>query len=105
MHTTLLHREVSGPRRTTILSMNSMIAQPAGSIGAIVLASIADGASVSTAMVVGGIACAIAAPLYLPASRAERRRAAVAAAAPAVAEPAVAEPAAVDVPIEGSTAP
>jgi MFS family permease len=100
MHTTLLHREVSGPRRTTILSMNSMIAQPAGSIGAIVLASIADGASVSTAIVVGGIACAIAAPLYLPAVRAERRRAASAAARPAVAEPAVA-----DMPIERSTAP
>ncbi len=77
MHTTLLHREVDGPRRTTILSMNSMVAQPAGSIGAIVLASIADGASVSTAMVLGGIVCAVAAPLYLPALRAERRRAAV----------------------------
>jgi len=39
-----------------------------------VLASIADGTSLTTAMVVGGIACAVAAPLYIPAWRAERRR-------------------------------
>jgi predicted MFS family arabinose efflux permease len=76
MHTTLLHREVDGPHRTTVLSMNSMVGQPAGAIGAIVLASIADGFSVSTAMVVGGIVCALAAPLYLPARRAELARAA-----------------------------
>ncbi len=74
MHTTLLHREVDGGHRTTVLSMNSMVAQPAGAVGAIVLAAIADGASVSTAMVVAAIACAAAAPLYLPAWRAERRR-------------------------------
>jgi hypothetical protein len=54
--------------------MNSMVSQPAGAIGAIVLASIADGASLTTAMVVGGIACAVAAPLYIPAWRAEQRR-------------------------------
>lgn len=74
MHLTLLHREVDGPQRTTVLSMNSMVGQPAGSIGAIVLAAIADGASVPTAMVVAGIVCAMAAPLYLPARRAERAR-------------------------------
>ena len=74
MHTTLLHRQVDGPHRTTVLSMNSMIGQPAGSLGAIVLASLADGTSVATAMVVGGIICALAAPLYLPAWRQERRR-------------------------------
>jgi hypothetical protein len=39
-----------------------------------VLAAIADGTSLTTAMVVGGIACALAAPLYIPAWRAERRR-------------------------------
>jgi predicted MFS family arabinose efflux permease len=75
MHTTLLHREVDGPHRTTVLSMNSMIGQPAGALGAIVLSAIADGSSVSTAMIIGGIVCALAAPLYLPARRAERRRA------------------------------
>jgi predicted MFS family arabinose efflux permease len=78
MHTTLLHRQVDGPHRTTILSMNSMVSQPAGAIGAIVLAALADGTSVATAMVVGGLICAAAAPLYLPAFRAERRRAAAA---------------------------
>ena len=59
MHTTLLHRQVDGPHRTTVLSMNSMVSQPAGAIGAIVLAALADGTSVTTAMVVGGILCAV----------------------------------------------
>jgi MFS family permease len=72
MHTTLLHRQVEGQHRTTVLSMNSMIAQPAGSLGGIVLAALADGTSVSLAMVVGGIICAVAAPLYLPAWRQEQ---------------------------------
>ncbi len=76
MHMTLLHREVEGPQRTTVLSMNSMVAQPAGAIGLIVLSTLADGASVPVAMVVGGIICALAAPLYLPARRAEREHAA-----------------------------
>ena len=74
MHTTLLHRQVDGPHRTTFLSMNSMISQPAGAIGAIVLAALADGTSVTIAMIVGGILCAVAAPLYIPAWRAEKAR-------------------------------
>ena len=74
MHTTLLHRQVDGPHRTTVLSMNSMISQPAGALGGIVLAALADGTSVSTAMIVGGLICAAAAPLYLPAWRQERAR-------------------------------
>ena len=74
MHTTLLHREVDGAHRTTVLSMNSMVAQPAGALGAILLAALADGTSLSTAMVVGGIVCSLAAPLYIPAWRAERAR-------------------------------
>ena len=74
MHMTLLHRQVDGPHRTTVLSMNSMVAQPAGAIGAIVLAALADGTSLATAFVVGGIACTVAAPLYIPAWRAEQRR-------------------------------
>ncbi len=74
MHSTLLHREVDGPQRATVLSMNSMVSQPAGAIGAIALSALADGTSLSTAMVVGGIVCALAAPLYLPARRAEKAR-------------------------------
>jgi hypothetical protein len=72
MHTALLHRQVDGRHRTTVLSMNSMVGQPAGAIGAIVLSALADGTSLTTAMIVGGIVCAAAAPLYLPALRAER---------------------------------
>jgi hypothetical protein len=79
MHTTLLHRQVEGSHRTTVLSMNSMVSQPAGSLGAITLSALADGAGVSTAMIVGGIICAMAAPLYIPAWRRERANGAVAA--------------------------
>jgi hypothetical protein len=72
MHTTLLHRQVDGPHRTTVLSMNSMVGQPAGALGGIALAALADATSVSAAMIVGGIILAIAAPLYLPAFRQEQ---------------------------------
>jgi hypothetical protein len=51
-----------------------MVAQPAGALGGILLAALADGTSVSTAMIVGGVICAAAAPLYLPAFRQERQR-------------------------------
>jgi MFS transporter, DHA1 family, tetracycline resistance protein len=74
VHMTLLHREVDGPHRSTVVSMNSMMGQPAGSLGLIVLTAIASGTSVSAAMVVGAVVLALAAPLYLPAARAERRR-------------------------------
>ena len=78
MHTTLLHRQVAGSYRTTVLSMNSMVSQPAGALGTITLAALADGTSVGSAMVVGGIICALAAPLYVPAWRQERERRAAA---------------------------
>jgi MFS family permease len=72
MHMTLLHRQVEGPNRTTVISMNSMVSQPAGSIGTIILAAVADGSSVTTALLIGAVVCAVAAPLYLPAWRQER---------------------------------
>lgn len=74
MHTTLLHRQVDSAHRTTVLSMNSMVGQPAGAVGAIVLSALADGTSLPTAMIVGGVVCALAAPLYLPALHAERSK-------------------------------
>lgn len=74
MHMTLLHREVDAAHRTTVISLNSMVFHPAASVGAIVLTTIAAGTSLSVAMIVAGIACAVAAPLYLPAFRAERQR-------------------------------
>jgi predicted MFS family arabinose efflux permease len=76
MHTTLLHREVDAGHRTTVLSLNSMVFHPAAAVGSLVLTSIAAASSLTTAIVVGGIVCALAAPLYLPARRAERARAA-----------------------------
>ncbi|XTZ18013.1 MFS transporter [Micromonospora echinospora] len=73
LHTGLLHRQVDGPYRTVVLSLNSMVAMPAGALGGIVLTALADTTSVRTAMLVGAVVLAVAAPLYLPAWRATRR--------------------------------
>lgn len=73
VHYTLLHREVTGEHRSTVMSMNSMVAQPAGALGMIILTVLAAGTSTSLAIVVGAVVLALAAPLYLPAVRAERR--------------------------------
>jgi predicted MFS family arabinose efflux permease len=72
LHMTLLHEQVDGDNRATVISLNSMLSQPAGAIGGIVLASLAGAVSVTVAMVVGGIVLAAAAPLYLPSWRASR---------------------------------
>ena len=72
LHNTLLHRQVGADTRATVLSLSSMFAQPAGSLGLIVLTGLADGFSTSLAMVVGGVLLALAAPLYVPAWRQER---------------------------------
>jgi MFS family permease len=71
-HSALLHRQVDARTRATVLSLNSMFAQPAGSLGLIVLTSVADRVSTSAAMLVGGVVIALAAPLYLPALGQER---------------------------------
>jgi MFS family permease len=73
LHTGLLHRQVDGPYRTSVLSLNSMMAAPASALGLVVLTALADAAGVRTAMVVGAVVLAVAAPLYLPAWRAARR--------------------------------
>ncbi|MDG4780579.1 MFS transporter [Micromonospora sp. WMMD961] len=88
LHTGLLHRQVDGPYRTSVLSLNSMMAQPAAALGGVVLTALAAAISVSAAMVVGAVVLAVAAPLYLPAWLAGRR------AAPAVEPTAVPVPAA-----------
>ncbi|WP_446219805.1 MFS transporter [Micromonospora sp. IBHARD004] len=72
LHMGLLHRQVDGPYRTSVISLNSMMAQPAGALGGLVLTTLADRSSVSTAMFVGAVVLALAAPLYLPAWRAGR---------------------------------
>lgn len=73
VHNTLVHREVTSAHRTTVLSMNSMMMQPAFAIGSILLTALASGVSTGFAIVVGAVVLAAAAPLYLPAARAERR--------------------------------
>jgi MFS family permease len=72
VHTTLLHRQVDNAHRTTVLSMNSMVSMPAGALGGVLLAALADATSLPVAIVVGAVICAVAAPLYLPAWRQER---------------------------------
>ncbi|KAE8762420.1 MFS transporter [Georgenia thermotolerans] len=71
-HMALLHRQVDGPRRATVVSLNSMVAQPAGALGAVALTALADTASVAVAVCLGAVVLALAAPLYLPAWRQER---------------------------------
>jgi MFS transporter, DHA1 family, tetracycline resistance protein len=73
VHMTLLHEQVSGAHRTTVVSMNSMLFQAFAALGMVVLTGLVTGASTGTAMLVGGLVLAAAAPLYLPA-RARRRR-------------------------------
>jgi MFS family permease len=73
LHHALLHRQVTSEHRTTVLSLNSMAAQPAFAVGLVVLTALADGTSVRVAIVTGAVVLAFAAPLYLPAWRAERQ--------------------------------
>ncbi|RZS44344.1 putative MFS family arabinose efflux permease [Herbihabitans rhizosphaerae] len=71
-HMTLLHSQVDSAHRSTVVSLNSLVAQPAGALGGIVLTALAAGTSVSTAIIVGAVVLALAAPLYLPAARVAR---------------------------------
>jgi hypothetical protein len=70
VHQGLLHRQVGPAHRTTVLSVNSMMSHPAGALGGITLGALADATSIGTAMLVGAVVLAAAAPLYLPARRA-----------------------------------
>ncbi|MEJ5944192.1 MFS transporter [Pseudokineococcus basanitobsidens] len=72
VHNALLHRQATGENRAVVLSLNSMAAQPAFAVGALVLGAVADASSLSTALVVGAVVLALAAPLYLPAWRHDR---------------------------------
>jgi len=67
LHMGLLHRQVDGPYRTSVISLNSMVAMPAAGLGGIALGALADSAGVTTAMLAGAVVLALAAPLYLPA--------------------------------------
>lgn len=73
LHSTLLHRQVGKDHRATVVSINSMVSQPAASIGVLALTAIADGTGDTRwSFIVAGVVIAVAAPLYLPAWRAER---------------------------------
>jgi MFS family permease len=74
VHLGLLHREVDGPHRTTVLSVNSMVGLTAGAIGGIVLGALADSTTIPTAMAVGAVTLAAAGPLYLVARANARER-------------------------------
>lgn len=69
VHSGLLHRQVEGPYRASLISLNSMVSQPAGTVGLIVLTAVAARAGVPTAMLIGAVVLAAAAPLYLVARR------------------------------------
>ena len=72
LHSGLLHRQVEGPYRTSVISINSMVGQSSAALGGITLTALAGATSVSVALLVGALVLAAAAPLYLPAWRAAR---------------------------------
>jgi predicted MFS family arabinose efflux permease len=71
-HATLLHRQAETRNRTTVLSMNSMVAGGSFSLGLLALGPLADATSTSTGIVVAGALSVLAAALYWPALRQER---------------------------------
>lgn len=72
VHSTLLHRQAEARNRTTVLSMNSMIAGGAYSLGLLALGPLAERTSTATAIIVAGAFSILGAALYLPAIRQER---------------------------------
>ena len=65
VHSGLLHRQVDGPYRASLLSLNSMVAQPAGALGLVVLTLVAARVSLVASLLLGAVVLAVAAPLYL----------------------------------------
>ncbi|HZA04475.1 MAG TPA: MFS transporter [Propionibacteriaceae bacterium] len=72
MHNTLLHRQAGPANRATVLSINSMVAGGAASLGLLVLGPLAEHTSTATAILVAGAFSILGAVLYLPARRQER---------------------------------
>lgn len=71
-HMTLLHQQATEKVRATVLSLNSMVSQPAAALGMIALTAVGETISISVAMYLGAIVLAVAAPLYIPARRQAR---------------------------------
>lgn len=66
VHQGLLHRSIDGPtNRSTVVSANSLSAQFGGAVGMVTLTALADATTRSTAVIVGAVLLAIAAPIYL----------------------------------------
>ena len=74
-HAALLHREATASNRSTVLSINSMMAFLAFGLAGPLLGALADRASIATAMVTAGAVSVLGAVFYLPARRSELRRA------------------------------
>jgi MFS family permease len=72
MHNALLHRQAGPANRATVLSMNSMVAGGAYSLGLLALGPLAQYTSTALAIVVAGAFSIIGAVLYFPARRQER---------------------------------
>ncbi len=72
VHSTLLHRQATAHNRTTVLSMNSMMAGASFSLGLLALGPLAEHTSTALAIVVAGAFSILGAALYLPAIRQER---------------------------------
>jgi len=72
VHSTLLHRQATARNRTTVLSMNSMVAGASYSLGLLALGPLAQHTSTALAIIVAGAFSIIGAALYLPAIRQER---------------------------------
>ncbi|HYN67793.1 MAG TPA: MFS transporter [Ornithinibacter sp.] len=73
-HAALLHREAKASNRSTVLSINSMMAFLAFAVAGPVLGLMADRVSLSAAMVTAGAVSILGAFFYLPARRAEKAR-------------------------------
>ena len=76
VHSTLLHRQAQAANRATVLSINSMVAGGAYSVGLLALGPLATHTSTGLAVVLVGAFSLVGALLYLPAVRQERTSAA-----------------------------
>ncbi|SDZ31723.1 MFS transporter [Herbiconiux ginsengi] len=71
MHSTLLHRQATSANRAVVLSMNSMVAGGAYSLGLLLFTPLAEGFGTGVAFVAAGAFSVVGALLYLPALRQE----------------------------------
>jgi hypothetical protein len=70
-HGALLHREASSSNRTTVLSMNSMVASLAFGVASPIVGLLAERTSIAAAMAVVGVVGLVGVVGYLPARRTE----------------------------------